>query len=107
MKFNFDPKLYFSYFFDPWFERGERMWLDSDGREKKSRLRSISTMKKNDFSVNKFLLMEKVYSKCCFPLNLSEMIDLSLKVFFCFGLIVSFEINFWVVKRYEYILQGV
>jgi hypothetical protein len=64
-------------------------------------------MKKNDFGVNESILMERVYSKCCFSLNLPEMIDLSLKVFFCFGLIVSFEINFWVIKGYEYILQGV
>jgi hypothetical protein len=64
-------------------------------------------MKKNNFGVNEFLLMERVYPKCCFPLNLLEMIDLSLEVFFCFGLIISSEVNFLVVKGYEYILQGV
>ena len=28
MKFNFDSKLYFSYFFDSWFDIGERKQLD-------------------------------------------------------------------------------
>jgi hypothetical protein len=45
----------------------------------------IPVKKIDDFSVNGFLLMEKVYKRCFFPLNLHEMIDLNPKMFLITG----------------------
>jgi hypothetical protein len=54
----------FFLFLGSWFEREERKWLDSDGLESKSRLRSIPATKTGDFGVNRFLLMGRVYLRC-------------------------------------------
>jgi hypothetical protein len=59
--------------------------LDSSGRERKSWLRPILTIKIIDFGVNKCFFMGKVYIRCFFLLNLLKMINLNLENIFIWG----------------------
>jgi len=52
-----------------------------------------------------FFLWEEFIQGICFFLNLSEMINLNLKSILVS--IMDFRVNFWVVRDYEYILQGI
>jgi hypothetical protein len=45
--------------------------IDFYGRKRKFRLKLILTMKKSDFNVNEFLLIENVYLRCFFSLKLA------------------------------------
>jgi hypothetical protein len=64
MKFNFDPKLYFSYFLvlglrDEREREREREGSNFDGRERIS-IETDSATETSDFGFNGFLLMSKV-----------------------------------------------
>jgi hypothetical protein len=59
MKFNFNLKLNFLYFFILNL-RKEREWLGFGGRERKTQLIPILAMKTSDFGFNGFILMSKV-----------------------------------------------
>jgi hypothetical protein len=59
MKFNFDLKLNFSYFFVLNL-RKERELMGFHGRKKRTHLRPILATKMSDFGFNEFLLMSKV-----------------------------------------------
>jgi hypothetical protein len=84
----------------------KKKWLDFNGREKKSRFRPIPARKTNDFGVTEFLLMGRVYPRCS-PLKLAWNGISKPEKNFGFRLIVGFRANFWIVRSYKYILQGV
>jgi hypothetical protein len=72
-------------FFGSWFERGEGKSLDSNGRERKSRLTSIYTMKKVNFDINEFHLRRVVSPKCSLSFPSPKMVDLKSKSLFFFN----------------------
>jgi hypothetical protein len=74
--------------------------LNSSDRERKSQLRAISTTKTNSFGVNGFQLIEKVYTRYVFSLNMPEMIDLNPNNFY-FKLIVSYRANLWLLEAID------
>jgi len=76
--------------------------VDFYGRKRKFRLKLILTMKKSDFNVNEFLLIENVYLRCFFSLKLALNNKFELKKSCSFQVHYESGANFWVVGSYVF-----
>jgi hypothetical protein len=73
------------FFFNFWFEIGDRKSLNSNGKERKCHLITIPTIKMINFDVYEFHLIKKISIRWFFIFKLSENVDLTLESFWVSG----------------------